>query len=313
MKKLVILGSGPAGLTAAVYASRANLEPLVVEGFQAGGQPGGQLMTTSEVENFPGFPEGIMGPDLMDAMRKQAVRFGTELEARDIDRVDFTQRPFRLWSGNRETQAHAVIIATGASAKTLDLPSVKAFWQKGVSACATCDGALPPFRNQVLAVIGGGDTAIEEAVFLTRFGSKVALIHRRDQFRASKIMQNKALTHPKVEVIFDTVLEEVTGGEVVTGLKLRNVKTNALREYPCRGLFLAIGHQPNTRFLGKAVALDDNGYITVRHPTTYTSVDGVFACGDVTDPHYRQAITSAGSGCIAALDAERWLADRGLG
>ena len=313
MRKLIILGSGPAGLTSAIYAARANLEPLLFEGFQSGGQPGGQLMTTTDVENFPGFPEGIMGPDLMEAMRKQAVRFGTEIVTRDIDRVDFSQKPLRLWSGNQDYQAHALILATGASAKLLDLPSAKVFWQKGVSACATCDGALPPFRNQVMAVVGGGDTAIEEAVFLTRFGSKVALIHRRDQFRASKIMQAKAMNHPKIEVIFDTVVDEVIGTEFVTALKLKNVKTNAISEYPCRALFLAIGHLPNTKFLGGAVGLDDKGYISVRHPTTYTSVAGVFACGDVIDPHYRQAITSAGSGCAAALDAERWLADQGLG
>jgi len=310
MKKLIIIGSGPAGLTAAIYASRANLQPLVIEGFQAGGQAGGQLMTTTEVENFPGFEKGILGPDLVNSMKKQAARFGAEFLPKDVERVDFSQRPFKLILKNTVLEAQAVIIATGASALVLDLPSVKTFWGKGVAACATCDGALPIFRNQVIAVVGGGDSAIEEAMYLSRFASKVAIIHRRDALRASRIMQERALKNPKIEVIFDTVIQEVQGDSFVNNLRLKNLKTGQEYDFPCRGLFMGIGHKPNVGFLGGALELDDKGYILVKHPSSKTSVEGVFACGDVTDPHYRQAITAAGSGCIAALDAERWLASQ---
>jgi len=312
-RKLVIIGAGPAGLTAAIYASRANLSPLVFEGFSSGGQPGGQLMTTTEVENFPGFEKGILGPDLIKQMRDQAQKFGAEIVTEDIEKSNFSTHPFQISSSGNEIEASAIIVATGASAKLLDIPSVKTFWGKGVSACATCDGALPFFRNKVIAVIGGGDSAIEEAMFLTRFASKVALIHRRNEFRASRIMQEKAFKHPKIEVILDTVVEEVFGDTLLTGLKLKNIKTGAIREYSCRGLFMAIGHNPNTTFLGGQLALDEKGYIKIKHPSTVTSIDGVFACGDVVDPHYRQAITAAGTGCAAALDAERWLATKGLG
>ncbi len=311
--KLVIIGSGPAGLTAAVYAARAGLAPLLFEGLQMGGQPGGQLMTTTEVENFPGFSKGIMGPDLMMEMRAQAVRFGTEILTEDVETVDMSQRPFVLKNAAREVTAHAVIVATGASARILDLPSVKTFWGKGVSACATCDGALPFFRNQPLAVVGGGDSAIEESLFLTRFGSEVHIIHRRDQFRASKIMAERAQKHPKIKIWWDSVVEELTGDQALKTVRLKNVKTGQISDLPCRGLFMGIGHQPNTAFLKGALKADEQGYIQVRHPSTYTSVEGVFACGDVIDPHYRQAVAAAGTGCIAALDAERWLAANNLG
>jgi thioredoxin reductase (NADPH) len=245
---VIIIGSGPAGLTAAVYAARADLKPLVFEGFSAGGQPGGQLMTTSEVENFPGFPKGIMGPDLMMAMREQAVRFGAEMVTEDVTSVDLTARPFKVTTASRQDQGQTVILATGASARVLDLPSVKQFWGKGVSACATCDGALPIFRNKVIAVFGGGDSAIEESLFLTRFAAKVLLVHRRNEFRASKIMQERAMNHPKIEIILDSVLEEVVGESFTEGVKLRNVKTGAVATHDCKGVFMAIGHDPNTKF-----------------------------------------------------------------
>lgn len=311
--KLVIIGSGPAGLTAAIYAARAGLVPLLFEGLQQGGQPGGQLMTTTEVENFPGFSKGIMGPDLMMEMRAQALRFHSEILTEDVESVDFSRRPFVLKNRGREVMAHAVIVATGASARILDIPSVKTFWGKGVSACATCDGALPFFRNQPMVVIGGGDSAIEESLFLTRFGSEVHIIHRRDQFRASKIMAERAQKHPKIKIWWDSVVEELTGEQAMKAIKIRNVKTGQISELPCRGLFMGIGHQPNTAFLKGALKADEQGYIEVRHPSTFTSVDGVFACGDVIDPHYRQAVAAAGTGCIAALDAERWLAANNLG
>jgi len=312
-KKLVIVGSGPSGLTAAIYAARADLQPLVIEGFVKGGQPGGQLMTTTEVENFPGFPEGIDGPELISQMKKQAQRFGTEFIMEDIDSVDFSSRPFTLKNSSRTVTAHSVIISTGASARILDHPAVKQFWGKGVSACATCDGALPIFRNQVIGVMGGGDSAIEEAVFLTRFASKVLLVHRRDEFRASKAMQKRAFDNPKIRIIFDSVLEELHGGQFLEGMKLKNVKTGEISDYACRGLFMAIGHTPNTDFVKGVIDLDEKGYIKVKHPSTETNVEGVFACGDVTDPHYRQAISAAGTGCVAALDAERWLQANNLG
>lgn len=312
-KKLVIVGSGPSGLTAAIYAARADLQPLVIEGFMKGGQPGGQLMTTTEVENFPGFPEGIDGPEFISRVKKQAQRFGTEFIMEDIDSVDFSTRPFTLTNSSRTITANSVIISTGASAQVLDLPSVKQFWGKGVSACATCDGALPVFRNQVIGVIGGGDSAIEEALFLTRFASKVLLIHRRDEFRASKAMQKRVFDNPKIEIIFDSTIEEVYGSQFMEGLKLKNVKSGEISDYKCKGVFMAIGHVPNTAFLKGALELDSKGYIVVKSPSSATSVEGVFACGDVTDPHYRQAISAAGTGCVAALDAERWLQANNLG
>ncbi len=312
-RKLVIIGSGPAGLTAAIYAARANLAPLLFEGLTMGGQPGGQLMTTTDIENFPGFAKGIGGPELMMAMREQAVRFGAELVTADVERVALGSQPFKVISGDRQEDAHAVIIATGATARVLDHPSVKRMWGKGVSACATCDGALPPFRNQPLAVIGGGDSAVEEATFLTRFASKVTIIHRRDSLRASKAMQNRAKENAKIEFAWNCVVDEVLGDAHVIGVRLKDVNTGALREIPARGVFMGIGHTPNTAFLAGQLQLNEAGYIEVKHPSTATSVDGVFAAGDVMDPHYRQAITSAGSGCAAALDAERWLGSWGLG
>ena len=311
-KKVVIIGSGPSGLTAAIYAARAELQPVLFEGFMKGGQAGGQLMTTSEIENFPGFSNGIMGPELISEMRKQAIKFGTEMILEDIDAVDFSSQPFTISNSTRTLAAHSVIISTGASAKVLDMPSVKKFWGRGVSACATCDGALPVFRNQVIGVVGGGDSAIEEAGFLTRFASKVLLIHRRDELRASKVMQKRAFDNPKIEIIFNSTLDSVYGTNFVEGIKLKNVKTGEITDYLCKGLFMAIGHKPNTDFLQNKLELDKKGYIKVKSPSTYTSVDGVFACGDVTDPDYRQAISAAGTGCRAAIDAERWLASKGL-
>jgi thioredoxin reductase (NADPH) len=286
---------------------------LVIEGFTKGGQAGGQLMTTTEVENFPGFPEGIDGPELIMNMKKQAERFGAEFIMEDIDKVDFSSKPYTLSNSNRTITAHSVIISTGASARILDLPSVKKFWGKGVSACATCDGALPMFRNQVIAVIGGGDSAIEEASFLTRFASKVLLIHRRQEFRASKAMQKRAFDNPKIELVLDSVLDEVYGSQFMEGIKVKNVKTDEISDYACKGLFMAIGHVPNTDFIKDAIDLNEKGYIKVKHPSTATNIEGVFGCGDVIDPHYRQAITAAGTGCAAALDAERWLQANDLG
>lgn len=311
--KLLIIGSGPAGLTAAIYAARAGLAPLVIEGFMAGGMPGGQLMTTTEVENFPGFPTGIMGPELMSKMRQQAAHFGAEFVMEDVAELDLSKRPFTVKTSSKTFEAHALIIATGASARKLDIPSVQTFWGKGVSACATCDGALPMFRNQVMAVTGGGDTAIEEATFLTRFASKVLLIHRRNEFRASRAMQDRVRAHPKIELVLDSVVEEVVGDRAMTGVRVKNVKTGAVSEIPCKGLFMAIGHTPNTAFLAGQLKANEAGYIDVKHPSCATSVEGVFACGDVIDPHYRQAVVAAGSGCAAALDAERYLATAGLG
>lgn len=311
-KKVVIIGSGPSGLTAAIYAARAELQPVVFEGFIKGGQAGGQLMTTTEIENFPGFSNGLMGPELITEMRKQAVKFGAEMILEDVDSIDMSSKPFTISNSTRTLATHSVIIATGASAKILDHPTIKEFWGKGVSACATCDGALPVFRNQTIAVIGGGDTALEEATFLTKFASKVLLIHRRDEFRGSKAMQKKVFNNSKIEIIFDSVLDSVYGKNFVEGVKLKNVKTGEINDYLCKGLFMAIGHKPNTDFLNNALDTDEKGYIKVKSPSTYTSIEGAFACGDVTDPHYRQAITAAGSGCSAAIDVERWLSDQDL-
>lgn len=307
-KKLVIIGSGPAGYTAAIYAARANLAPVLFEGFFSG-VAGGQLMTTTDVENYPGFPEGIAGPELMDLFRKQAAKFGTEIYTEDVQSVDFKESPFKVTSSEREFQADSVIIATGATALRLDIPGARdgEFWQKGVTACAVCDGASPLFRNKDLYVVGGGDTAIEEALFLTKYGSHVFLVHRRDALRASKIMQERILHHPKVTVLWDTVVENVTGQDVVGEISLKNVKSGEIVKKPAGGLFFAIGHKPNTDFLGKQIELHDNGYIKVVPGTCKTSVKGIFAAGDVQDFVYRQAITAAGSGCMAALEAEHFL------
>lgn len=311
-RKLVIIGSGPAGYTAAIYAARANLEPLMFEGFYSG-PAGGQLMTTTEVENYPGFPESITGPSLMDNFRKQAERFGTKIITEDVTTVELKKTPFIVKSPSLEVEAQAIIIATGATARRLDIPGAGEgeFWQKGVTACAVCDGAAPIFRDKALFVVGGGDTAVEEAIFLTKFGSRVYLVHRRDQLRASKIMSERALSHPKIEILWDTVLEKVEGDTIVRSVTLKNLKSGELREREAGGVFFATGHEPNTKFLQNQIELHPNGYIKVAAGSTYTNVEGVFAAGDVQDHIYRQAVTAAGSGCMAALDAERWLSARG--
>lgn len=313
MEKLAIIGSGPAGLTAAIYAARAKLEPFVFGGFQSGGIPGGQLMTTTDVENYPGFPKGgILGPELMARFREQAAEFGARFADEDVVRVDLSRRPFVAASEERELEAHCLIVATGALARRLGVPGEERLWNRGMSACAVCDGALPIFRDKELLVIGGGDSAVEEATYLTRFGKKVCIVHRRDQLRASKILRERALHHPKIEILWNTVLVEALGEKVVEGAKLQDVNTGETRIRPCGGIFYAIGHEPNSKFLGGQLATDPEGYIAVESGTTRTSVPGVFACGDVADRRYRQAVTAAGTGCMAALDAERWLAESGL-
>lgn len=306
---VVIIGSGPAGHTAALYTARANLGPVLFEGFAAGGIPGGQLMVTTDVENYPGFPEGIQGPALMEALRKQSLRFGTRLFTEDVVKVDLAKQPFTVASAERTLTTQALIIATGATAKRLNLPNESRLWNRGISACAVCDGALPIFRGKGLVVIGGGDSAAEEATFLTKFASKVYLVHRRDQLRASKIMQDRVLKHPKIELIWNTVVVDVLGHDVVSGVTLRNVTTNKERELPCSGVFYAIGFTPNTDLFIGQLTLDADGYLVTPPGSTHTSAPGVFACGDVQDKKYRQAITAAGSGCMAALDCERWLAE----
>lgn len=311
--KVVIIGSGPAGYTAAIYAARANLQPILFEGFFSG-PAGGQLMTTTEVENYPGFPDGVTGPKLMEHFRKQAVRFGTTLLQEDVVDVDFTKHPLIVKSKKSAYEALSVIIATGATANRLDIPGTRdgEFWQRGVTACAVCDGAMPIFRNRPLYVIGGGDSAIEEALFLTKFGSQVFIVHRRDKLRASKIMQQRALSHPKLEILWDSVITEVSGEDVVRKITLQNVHTLEKKEYEAGGVFFAVGHTPNTAFLKGQIKLHDNGYIAVKPGTSQTSVPLVFAAGDAQDHVYRQAITAAGSGCMAAIEAERELSAQGL-
>ena len=312
VKNVVIVGSGPAGHTAAIYSARANLTPFMFEGYVIGGSAGGQLTTTTDVENYPGFPEGIEGPELMQLFRKQSERFGTEMVQEDVISVDFSQRPFVLKSESREVKAHSVIISTGATAKRMGVPNEEKMWNNGMSACAVCDGALPMFRNQPLMVIGGGDTAVEEATYLAKFGSIVYLVHRRDQLRASKIMQERALKHPKLEILWDTVLEDALGEEYLTGASLKNNKSGQDRQVEVAGLFYAIGHTPNTSIFNGQLDLDDAGYIKLKLGTQETNIEGVFAAGDVHDHKYRQAITAAGTGCAASLEAERWLAEKGL-
>jgi thioredoxin reductase (NADPH) len=301
--RLVILGSGPAGLTAALYAARANLDPLLIEG----AQPGGQLTITTEVENYPGFAHGIQGPEMMDVFRAQAERFGTKFVMGEVTAVDLRGRPFELRTDGRTIGAEALIIATGASAKLLGIDSEKRLMGYGVSACATCDGAF--FKNKEAVVVGGGDTAMEEAAFLTRFCTKVTIIHRRSALRASKIMQDRAAANPKIAFIWNSVIEEVYGEQKtgVNGVRLKNLKTNAASEFRTDAVFVAIGHQPNTRLFEGQLEMDETGYLKVRNGSTYTNVDGVFAAGDVADKVYRQAVTAAGTGCMAAIDAERWL------
>jgi len=302
IEDIVIIGSGPAGYTAAVYAARANLAPLVIEGYQSGGL----LMLTSDVENFPGFPEGIQGPDLMTRMRGQAERFGARFVQKNATSVDFTKVPLAVFIEQEKVEARTVIISTGASTKWLDLESERRLLGKGVSSCATCDGAF--FKNSRLVVAGGGDSAMEEATFLTRFASKVTVVHRRDSLRASKIMQDRARNNPKIDFIWNAAVVDVLGTNGVSGVRLRDLVSLEEREFPCEGLFVAIGHEPNTTFLRGRLALDEKGYIVMPHrPTTRTSVAGVFAAGDVQDTIYRQAVTAAASGCSAAIDAERYL------
>ncbi len=315
VREVLIIGSGPAGLTAAIYSARASLHPLVIEGepSSTGDQPGGQLMLTTEVENYPGFPDGIMGPDLMQNFRNQALRFGAEIRTEKVTRVDLSHRPFGVWVGDPDApdptyRAHALIISTGAKALMLDLPNEQRLIGHGVSTCATCDGFF--FRDADIAVVCGGDSAMEEAIFLTKFARSVTIIHRRDELRASQIMEDRARANHKIRFIWDTVVTDVIGDSTVTGLVLENVKTGEKSELPVSGLFVAIGHRPNTDLFKGQLEMHDSGYLVTRSPSSNTNVEGVFACGDVQDDTYRQAITAAGSGCTAAIDAERWLESR---
>ena len=308
--RLLIIGSGPAAHTAAIYAARAELKPVLFEGFLAGGiAAGGQLTTTTDVENFPGFPDGIMGPELMDKLRAQSERFGTTIFTETVNEIDLSSRPFKFKADAQEGSADAVIIATGATAKRLDIPGANdgQLWQRGISACAVCDGALPAFREQPLAVIGGGDSAVEEASFLTKYGSKVFLVHRRDELRASKIMQQRAFNNPKIEILWSSVVTEAKGGDFLEAIAVKDLKTDQARDIPVAGLFFAIGHIPNTAFLAGQLETDDQGYLITKADSTQTSIPGVFAAGDVQDKKWRQAVTAAGTGCMAALEAEHFL------
>ena len=302
-KKVIIIGSGPAGLTAAVYAARANLEPLVFEG----SQPGGQLTITTDVENFPGFPDGIMGPELMDHMRNQAIRFGAKCEYKTVTKTDLSVTPFEIWVNDDKYTADTIIISTGASARLLGLDSEKELMGYGVSACATCDGFF--FKEKEVLVVGGGDSAAEEAIFLTKFASKVTIVHRRDEFRASKIMADRVKANDKIQILWNSTIQDIYGSKEsgVTGVNIKDTVSGELRDFDCDGIFMAIGHIPNTDIFKGQIDLDDKGYITTAPDTTNTNVSGVFACGDVQDQVYRQAITAAGTGCMSAMDAERWL------
>lgn len=306
-RQVIIIGSGPAGLTAAIYTARANLAPLVIEGepSSTSDQPGGQLMLTTEVENFPGFPAGIMGPELMMQCREQAARFGTEFLTAKVTAIDFSERPFKVWVRDDMYTADAVIVSTGAQSLMLGLENESRLLGHGVSTCATCDGFF--FRGHEIAVVGGGDSAIEEATFLTKFATKVVLLVRRDELRASKIMQQRALDNPKIEIMWNTVVDDLLGTDKLQGAVVRNVVTGAVETLPVTGLFVAIGHRPNTDLFKGVLQMDDNGYLVTQSGSSYTDIEGIFACGDVQDHTYRQAVTAAGSGCMAAIDAERWL------
>ena len=306
-RRVLIVGSGPAGYTAAIYSARAGLEPLMLAGLNFGGQ----LMITTEVENFPGYPEGVTGPLMMEELQKQAERFGTDVLFQDATSVDFSSRPFKVSTDEKHYTADCVIVATGASARWLGLDSETRLLNNGVSACATCDGAL--FRNKPMAVVGGGDTAMEEALFLTRFATRVTVVHRRGELRASKVMQERALAHEKIDFAWHSEVDEILGDEYVTGVRLRDVRDGSTREIDLEAVFVAIGHQPTTALFKSQLEMDDASYLKVEAGTTRTSVEGVFACGDVADPTYRQAVTAAGTGCMAAIDAERWLAEQGIG
>ncbi|MGA1003146.1 thioredoxin-disulfide reductase [Vulcanococcus sp.] len=312
VENLVIVGSGPAGYTAAIYAARANLSPVVITGFQDGGIPGGQLMTTTHVENFPGFPDGILGPELMDRVKAQAVRWGTRLIEADAEAIDLSQRPFRIQADGQTIQAHAVVLATGASANRLGLPSEQRFWNAGISACAICDGATPQFRDVELAVVGGGDSACEEAVYLTKYASRVHLIVRSDKLRASKAMADRVLANPKVQVHWNRQVADCSGGEWLEAIQLKDPATGQSEELPVRGMFYAIGHTPNTRLVREQLSTDGKGYLITQPGRPETSLEGVYAAGDVADAEWRQGITAAGSGCQAALAAERWLTEKDL-
>ncbi len=310
METVVIIGSGPAAHTAAIYAARAKLNPLVYEGLLAAGvAAGGQLTTTTDVENYPGFPNGILGPELMERMRSQSLRCGARIETVTIDKVDLKSRPFKVFARDKVIETKTLIIATGATAKRLGVPGEERLWQKGISACAVCDGALPIFRNKHLVVVGGGDSAVEEASFLTKYASQVTLLVRRDSLRAAKVMQERLFANKKIKILWNTILLEVLGDQQLSGVRMKNVKTNEETILNVGGLFYAIGHLPNTAFLEGQLERDEAGYIKTKPGTTVTNVHGVFACGDVQDKVYRQAVTAAGTGCMAALDAERFLGE----